>query len=146
MRLNIKKITLVLYHFINIIIIESRNFNLEGQPLTKKADRIEIERRRFPRLKVPVLFHSAKIEEEVSPTYNLGIGGVRIYSNRYLKKGKQLEIELCFPKGNSVAATVRVVWTKVLPSGSDAAFDIGLEFIDLPPAAIDEIKGVLETD
>jgi hypothetical protein len=114
--------------------------------LTKKAISIETERRRFPRLKVPVLFRATKVEEKVGPTYNLGLGGVRIYSNRYLKKGKQLEIELCFPKGNSVIATVRVVWTKVLPSGSDAAFDIGLEFIDLPPTAIDELKVVLETD
>jgi len=112
--------------------------------LTKKAAGIRTERRRFPRLQVPVLFRTAKVKEKASPTYNLGLGGVRIYSNRYLKKGKQLEIELCFPKGNSVIATARVVWTKVLPSGSDAAFDLGLEFIDLPPAAIDELKGILE--
>jgi len=114
--------------------------------LTKKDNRIKTERRRFPRLKVPVLFRAAKKEEDVRSTYNLGLGGVRIYSNRYLKKGNQLEIELCFPEGNSVVATVRVVWTKVLPPGSDAAFDVGLEFIDLPPAAIDDLKGVLETD
>lgn len=114
--------------------------------MTKKGVHTDDERRRFPRLKVPVLFRTAKIEEEVSPTTNLGLGGVRIYSNRYLKKGKQLEIELCFPKGNSIVAKVRVVWTKVLPSGSDAAFDIGFEFIDLPPAAMEELKGFLETD
>jgi hypothetical protein len=112
--------------------------------MTKKTVGIETERRRFPRLKVPVLFRSAKVKEEASPTYNLGLGGVRIYSNRYLKKGKQLKIELCFPKGNSVVATVRVVWIKVLPPGSNAAFDLGLEFIDLPPSAIDELKEVLE--
>ncbi len=93
---------------------------------------------------MPVLFRAAKVKEDVSPTYNLGLGGVRIYSNRYLKKGKQLEIELCFPRGNSVIAIVRVVWIKVLPSGSDAAFDLGLEFIDLPPTAREELKGILE--
>ena len=111
--------------------------------MTKQGDYIEFERRRFPRLKVPVLFRTAKVEEEKSPTANLGLGGVRIYSNRYLKKGNKLEIELCFPKGNSIVATVRVVWTKVLPSGSDAAFDIGLEFIKLPSAAMEELKEVL---
>jgi len=129
-----------------IINIESSNSSLERKSLTKKAIRIESERRRFPRLNVPVLFRAAKTEEKVSPTYDLGPGGVRIYSNRYLKKGKQLEIELCFPSGNSIVATVRVVWTKVLPSNSDAAFDIGLEFIDLPSTAMDELKGVLETE
>ena len=116
----------------------------ERKTLTKKTVGVETERRRFPRLTVPVLFRAAKVEEKASPTYNLGLGGVRIYSNRYLKKGKHLEIELCFPKGNSVIATVRVVWIKVLPSGSEAAFDLGLEFIDLPPSAIDELKGILE--
>ena len=115
-------------------------------PLRKNTVPIETERRRFPRLNVPVLFRAAKIEEDASPTYNLGLGGVRIYSNRYLKKGKHMEIEHCFPEGNSIVATVRVVWTKVLPEGSDAVFDIGLEFINLPPAAIDELKEVLETD
>jgi len=114
--------------------------------LTNREARIKSERRRFPRLKVPVLFRSAKKDGKERPTYNLGLGGVRIYSNRYLKKGKQQEIELCFPKGNSVIATVRVVWITVLPEGSDAAFDVGLEFIDLPPDAINELKEVLDTD
>ena len=114
--------------------------------MTKQGDYFENDRRRFPRLKVPVLFRSVKIEEEKSPTTNLGLGGVRVYSNRYLKKGKQLEIELCFPKGNSIVAAVRVVWTKVLPSGSDAAFDIGFEFINLPSSAMEELKEVLEKD
>ncbi len=95
---------------------------------------------------MPVLFRTAKKEGEMRPTYNLGLGGVRIYSNRYLKIGKQLEIELCFPKGNSVFSTVRVVWTKVLPSGSEAAYDVGLEFMDLPPAAMNELKGVLDME
>ena len=115
-------------------------------PLTKKVAGIQTERRRFPRLKVPILFRTAKVEEKVSPTYNLGLGGVRIYSNRYLKKGKQLKIELCFPKGNSITAAVRVVWIKVLPPGSGAAFDLGLEFLDLPPEAIDELKRELESN
>lgn len=114
--------------------------------MTNKETRIKSERRRFPRLKAPVLFRAAKKDGKERPTYNLGLGGVRIHSNRYLKKGKQLEIELCFSKGNSVIATVQVVWITVLPEGSDAAFDVGLEFIDLPPDAINELKEVLDTD
>lgn len=112
----------------------------------KKPIFTENERRRFPRLEVPVVFRQAKTEEKASPTLNLSSGGVRIYSNRYLKKGKQLEIELCFPSGNEVVASVRVVWTKVLPPNSDAAFDIGLEFIDLPAAGLKELNNLLETE
>lgn len=114
--------------------------------MTKEGDRVKSERRRYPRLKVPVLFRTSKKEEKERPTYNLGLGGVRIYSNRYLKKGKQLEIELCFPERKTAVATVRVVWIKVLPEGSAAAFDVGLEFIDLPPDAVEELKEVLDTD
>lgn len=106
----------------------------------------KIERRRYPRLEVPVLFRTSKIEDDSAPTSNLGLGGVRIFSNRYLKKGKRQEIVLCFPEGKSITVTVQVVWLKVLPPGSSAAFDIGLEFIDLPPEAIDVLKEVLETD
>jgi hypothetical protein len=114
--------------------------------LAKKASPIEVERRRFPRLKVPVLIRPAKSDEDPLATRNVGMGGVRIYSNRYLKKGKKLEIEIFFPGGNSVTADVRVVWTKVLPPGSDAVFDVGLEFIALSPAASEQLKTVLESD
>lgn len=112
----------------------------------KNQEPVETERRRYPRLNVPVLVRSAKKEEEASPTYNMGLGGVRIYSNRYLKKGKKLQIELCFPERNSVVADVRVVWIKVLPPDSEAAFDVGLEFIDLPSDAIEKIGDVLKAD
>ena len=77
---------------------------------------------------------------------NLGLGGVRIYSNRYLQKDKRQEIVLCFPEGNTFSATVQVVWTKILPPGSAAVFDVGLEFVELPAEAIDVLKEVLETD
>ena len=103
----------------------------------------ETERRQYPRLNVPVLFRSSSKEEEACPTHNLGLGGVRIYSNRYLKKGKNLKIELCLPDRDTIAADVRVVWIKVLPADSEAAFDVGLEFIDLPPEAAEKLGDVL---
>jgi len=114
--------------------------------LTKKISPGEVERRRFPRLKVPVLFRPAKTDDDPLPAKNIGNGGVRIYSNRYLKKGKKLEIELFLPGGNSVTSDVRVVWTKVLPEGSAAVFDIGLEFLTLSPEARERLKTVLEND
>ena len=90
------------------------------------------------------MFRASKKEGPARPTYDLGLGGVRIYSNVYLKEGKRIEIKLCLPKGNWIVATGRVVWIKVLPPGSGSLFDVGLEFIDLPPDAIDELKEVLE--
>lgn len=86
------------------------------------------------------------MDENPHATKDVSNGGVRIYSNRYLKKGKKLEIELFLPGGNSIKADVRVVWTKVLPPGSSAVFDIGLEFLTLSPAASKQLKTVLEND
>ncbi|MGB2907179.1 MAG: PilZ domain-containing protein [Candidatus Aminicenantaceae bacterium] len=110
------------------------------------ADKIpdtQEERRRYPRLEVPIMYRSSRKEGPALPTQNFSLGGVRIYSNAYLKEGKQIEIELCLPQEESIVATVRVVWTKVLPPGSDAVFDVALEFLDLPDGAMDKIKEIL---
>lgn len=111
------------------------------------ADKIpdtQEERRRYPRLEVPIMYRSSRKEGPASPTQNFSLGGVRIFSNAYLKEGKQIEIELCLPQEESIVATVRVVWTKVLPPGSDAVFDIALEFLDLPDGSMDKIIKVLK--
>ena len=104
------------------------------------------ERRRFPRLSVPILYRTSKKKGLARPIYNFSFGGVRIYTNRYLKEGKQLEIELCLPNEESIVATVQVVWIKALPVGHDAIFDVALEFLELPPDAVDKLKEVLESD
>ncbi len=97
-------------------------------------------------MEVPIMYRSSRKEGPVHPTQNFSLGGVRIYSNAYLKEGKQIEIELCLPQEDSIVATVRVVWTKVLPPGSDAVFDVALEFLDLPAGAIEKLKKVLKMD
>ena len=41
-------------------------------------------------------------------------------------------------------AIARVVWIKALPPGSDALYDVGLDFINLPAKAMNELKFILE--
>lgn len=41
-------------------------------------------------------------------------------------------------------ALARVVWTKELPEGSVGRYDVGLEFIYIPPVAVNELKSVLK--
>jgi hypothetical protein len=113
------------------------------------ADRIpdtREERRRYPRLVVPIMYRRTVKEGPVYPTKNFSLGGVRIPSNSYLKEDKRIEIELLLPSKESIVAIVRVVWTKVLPEGSDAVFDVALEFLELPDGAVEKIKAVLEED
>jgi len=69
---------------------------------------------------------------------------VRIYSDEPLKEGKGVQIELDLPSGKSAKATARVVWIEVLPPGSEARFDVGLEFLVISNEAIDELQSISE--
>jgi hypothetical protein len=75
---------------------------------------------------------------------NISLAGVRIYSNKPLKKGQALEIELLLPSGNSLKAIVSVVWINALPPGSEALYDVGLEFLNIADDAIPKLQFVLE--
>ncbi len=79
-----------------------------------------------------------------SQASNISLAGVRIYSNKPFKKGQALEIELLLPNGNSLTAIVKVVWISALPPGSEAVYDVGLEFLNIADDVIPELQSVLE--
>ena len=79
-----------------------------------------------------------------SQATNISLAGVRIYSNKPLKKGQALEIELLLPSGNSLKAIMRVVWIAALPPGSEAVYDVGLEFLNISDDVIPKLQFVLE--
>ena len=70
--------------------------------------------------------------------------GVRIYSDKQLREDDLLEIELLLPNGQRIIAAARVVWINKLPPDEGARFDVGLEFINLPANATQELKYVLD--
>ena len=107
-------------------------------------DNSQPERRQFPRVKVPVYYRPASIFKARYNIHNISLGGIRIYSDEHLKEGKRLELELFLPSGKSVEAIAKVVWSRELPSDSEARYDVGLEFISLPPNAADELKKITE--
>ena len=104
----------------------------------------QVERRRYPRVKVPVLYRLSKEESLYNLPVNMSLGGIRIFSNVYFKRGRRMEIELLLPGGHSVIAAVRVVWINVFPKDSDANFDVGLEFIQLPLGVFHKLKDVFD--
>lgn len=106
----------------------------------------QTDRRRFLRVCVPVKCRSSKKGENPLPAQNLSFGGVRIFSNKYLETGKQLDVDLLLPNGQRITATARVAWIKVLPAGSDSVFDVALEFIDLTSEATDKLQALLESN
>lgn len=107
-------------------------------------NRSQPERRRFLRIKAPAYYRPASIFKARHNISNISLGGIRIYSDERFKEGKRLEIELFLPKGQSIEAIARVVWIKELPPDSAALYDIGLEFISLPPNAIQELKSIMD--
>lgn len=109
-----------------------------------KPKKTVITRRQFPRVMAPVLYRSVTTSGSKHEISNISLGGVRIFSNERIRKGKRLEIELFLPKGHSLTVTAQVVWVKPLPKGSASPFDMGLEFISLPRNAMKELKTVLE--
>ena len=46
---------------------------------------------------------------------DIGLGGLRCYSDEAQAPGKRLEIEIAFPEGGSAVALVEVVWDEALP-------------------------------
>jgi c-di-GMP-binding flagellar brake protein YcgR len=110
------------------------------------SDKPEFNKRRFPRVRAPVLYRPIKLLGPRRRIYDISPGGVRIYSDEQLRENDQLELELFLPNGQTIVATARVVWIKRLPPDEDARFDVGLEFTSLPANATQELKYVLDTD
>ena len=109
----------------------------------------EIQRRRHPRLRAPVsyspprFFGPPRIISQKRQISDISLGGARIFSDEPLVEGKGLQFELFLPLKQAVTAAARVVWVKELPPGSEARYDVGLEFIHLPPPAMDELRIIL---
>ncbi len=104
----------------------------------------KLDRRRFPRVKAPVYYRPANAFETNSQASNISLAGVRIYSNKPFKKSQTMEIELLLPNGNSLKAIVKVVWISALPLGSEALYDVGLEFLNIADDVIPKLQSVLE--
>jgi c-di-GMP-binding flagellar brake protein YcgR len=104
----------------------------------------ENNRRKYPRLKAPILYRAASFFSSRKPLMNISLGGIRVYSDEEIRIGKRLELELFLPDGALMVCTARVVWQKTLPKGAAAKYDIGLEFLELPPEALRRLEKVLE--
>ena len=107
--------------------------------------RRESDRRRFPRAEVPVLIRPVGPLAHLADyrVQDLGLGGLRCYSDEEHSPGKRLEIEIAFPEGGSAVALVEVVWDEALPEGAPARHDIGLRFVDAPREDLERIAALL---
>ncbi len=104
----------------------------------------EEDRRKYPRLNVPILYRAASFFSRREPVINIGLGGIKVYSDEGLKIGKRLELELFLPDKTSMVCTSRVVWQNLLPEGAVAKYEIGLEFLEMSPDDLQCLAKVLD--
>lgn len=102
------------------------------------------KRRLFPRLKLPVYFRPAHPFGQKQEILDIGLGGMRVYGNRPLRIGKEMDIKLILPNEKILDARARIAWVNTLPPGSKALYDIGYEFIKLSPETHKALKSALE--
>ncbi|MDB4985844.1 MAG: hypothetical protein JWN04_1022 [Myxococcaceae bacterium] len=93
------------------------------------------DRRRFPRLNVPVYYRPARLFGPQKPAHDVSRGGIRVYTDDAPELGMRLEIELFMPEGDSLTIDVRVAWVREL-HGQEARFEAGLEFLAMDEARL----------
>jgi len=100
-------------------------------------------RREFPRFKAPICYRSAPFFSTRRQLVNIGLGGIRIFSNDKLRVGKRLEIELLLPDDEILTFIAKIVWQRPLPEGETAQYDVGLQFLDAPEDKLQRLAEVL---
>jgi len=94
---------------------------------TLRRDR---NRRRYPRLDAPPGLAPAR-PEVFHRFLDISIGGMRVLSGRDWKAGDLFELEIRFPLGAPLSATVEVVWTRRVEFEASITNEVGLRFTDL---------------
>lgn len=102
------------------------------------------DRRKFARINVPLYFRPARRRLPRRQVVDIGLGGARVYSDEALPLGARFEIELFLPDGTSIDCLTEVMWVRPIEGGKPANFDIGLQFLDVPAVALDQLRSVLE--
>ncbi len=92
------------------------------------------ERRRFPRVRISVEVggkHSDGPLTKVN-SFDISVGGIRLFLPRKLPKGKVIELEINLPF-QAVIARGQVVWTKETETEEGKFFQTGIQFTEMNP-------------
>lgn len=107
-------------------------------------DKDRQERRRYPRLRAPVYCRPVgPLAATGGQPIDLGLGGVRVYSDDPMEPGRRLEVELRLPDESTLTLLTEVAWVQELPEGDAASYDVGLQFLDLTPEDVEALKVAL---
>lgn len=95
------------------------------------------ERRQFPRVAAPMYCRPARRRLlRRRKVVDVGLGGMRVYSDDPFALGDRLEIDLLRADGDEfVTCLTEVVWIREIEGGSPARYDVGLRFLEIPADA-----------
>lgn len=102
------------------------------------------DRRHFPRLKAHVYWRTPGLRGLPRPVVDVGLGGMRMYSDETVTVGTELELELLLPDACTIEVLARVVRVDVLPPGAPAHCDVALEFLDVPVTEMGRLSEAME--
>jgi hypothetical protein len=77
---------------------------------------------------------------------DVSLGGLRVYSDRTLRVGERLNLELHTEEFPPVACTTEIARIELLAAEAPALFGVGLRFVNLDPIAIKVLLHVLGRD
>ena len=109
-------------------------------------ERVPVERRRYARVHAPILVRPvgpASLQHLPRQVGDIGLGGLRAYSDEAHLPGTRVELELLLPGGDPAVVLAEVAWVQPLPPGGPARFDIGLRFILVSSADLRRIESAL---
>ena len=102
------------------------------------------DRRRYRRLNAPVFVRPAgRLLLPRREVGDIGLGGMRVYSDEPHRPGSRLDMELLLPDGQVLTLTSEVVWLDTLGPEAPARYDVGLRYLDVPPEALQQLRSVL---
>jgi hypothetical protein len=83
---------------------------------------------------------------EKQQVLDASLGGIRIYSDDKHEVNSPLELDLFLRDGTVLQCNARVAWTHKLPPNAGAVYEVGLAFIDISDAVLEQLKTVLLPD
>jgi c-di-GMP-binding flagellar brake protein YcgR len=95
------------------------------------------ERRQFPRVAAPMYCRPARRRLlRRRKVVDVGLGGMRVYSDDPFAVSDRLEIDLLSADGDDfVTCLTEVVWIREVAGGRPARYDVGLRFLEIPARA-----------
>jgi hypothetical protein len=96
-----------------------------------------------PALRIPIqLPVSLGAKGSKNMALNLSTSGMFLKTHEYHKPGSQLDLEFHLTHNNPIRVRARVVWASEGVSGNECSFaqGLGLQFIKLPPIALQQIQ------